>query len=78
MAPDFEASMRLEEMKCVFNHLQTGISYCGREMPSLQLHPALQLQNLNTIQSFYPSSNLHVVYGDMTTMPAHPTAGFMG
>lgn len=77
MAPDFEASMRLEEMKCVFNHLQTGFSYCGQEMPSL-LHPALQLQNLNTIQSFYPSSNLHVVYGDMTTVPAHPTAGFMG
>lgn len=77
MAPDFEASMRLEEMQSVFNHIQTSFPYYGPEITS-PLHPALQLQNFNMIQSFYPSSNLHVVYGDMTSVPTYPSGGFMG
>lgn len=76
MAPDFEASMRLEEMQSVFNHIQASFPHYGPEIKS-PLHPALQLQNFNTIQSFYSSSNLYVVYGDMTSVPTYPNGGLM-
>lgn len=79
MAPDFEASMRLEEMKSVFNHIQTSFPYCGRELTT-PLYPALQLQNYSMVRSFYPSSNLHVVCGNMTSAPRPYSTGcgFMG
>lgn len=77
MSPDFEASLRLEEMNSVFSHIQTGFPCCGRELPT-PLRPALQLQNYNMIRSFYPSSNLQVVYGNMSLHPFSATCGFNG
>ncbi|KAL9989617.1 hypothetical protein ACROYT_G004184 [Oculina patagonica] len=75
MAPDFEASLRLEEMSSVFSHMQTGFPCCGREQRT-QLHPAFQIQNYNMIRSLYPSSNLQVVYANLH--PFSATCGFSG
>lgn len=74
-APDFEASLRLEEMSAVFSHIQTGVPCCGRELTT-HLHPALQIQNYNMVRSLYPSSNLQVVYANL--QPFSATCGFSG
>lgn len=74
-APDFEASLRLEEMSAVFSHMQTGVPCCGRDLTS-HLHPTLQIQNYNMVRSLYPSSNLQVVYANL--QPFSATCGFSG
>lgn len=74
-APDFEASLRLEEMSTVFSHMQAGIPCCGRELTT-HLHPALQIQSYNMVRSLYPSSNLQVVYANL--QPFTATCGFSG
>jgi len=74
-APDFEASLRLEEMSTVFSHMQTGVPCCGRELTT-HPHPALQIQSYNMVRSLYPSSNLQVVYANL--QPFTATCGFSG
>jgi len=74
-APDFEASLRLEEMSAVFSHIQTGVPCCGRELTT-HLHPVLQIQNYKMVRSLYPSSNLQVVYANL--QPFSATCGFSG
>jgi len=74
-APDFEASLRLEEMSTVFSHMQAGVPCCGRELTT-HVHPALQLQSYNMVRSLYPSSNLQVVYANL--QPFTATCGFSG
>lgn len=75
MAPDFEASLRWEEMNTMFGHFQTGFPCCGGEI-STQLHPLPHVYNI--VPSFRPSSNLQVVYSNMSLHPFSSKYGFTG
>lgn len=74
MAPDFEASLRWEEMNTMFGHFQTGFPCCGEI--NTQLHPLPHFYN--AIPSFRPSSNLQVVYSNMSLHPFSSKYGFSG
>lgn len=75
MAPDFEASLRWDERNSLPCHLQAaGHPCCSRELAT----PLYQVpfQNLNTTR-FCPSSNLQIVYGNMSTLqPFSPGYGY--
>ena len=75
IAPDFEASLRWEERNSTFSHMQAGFPYygAGRELavPSHQL----PIQNYN-LRRFCPSSNLQVVYGNMSMQPFATQFGY--
>ncbi|XP_020620059.1 barH-like 2 homeobox protein [Orbicella faveolata] len=75
MAPDFEASLRWEEMNTMFGHFQTGFPCCAGEI-STQLHPLPHFYNV--VPSFRPSSNLQVVYSNMSLHPLSSKYGFSG
>lgn len=75
MAPDFEASLRWEEMNTMFGHFQTGFPCCAGEIGT-QLHPLPHVYNI--VPSFRPSSNLQVVYSNMSLHPFSPKYGFSG
>ena len=65
MAPDYEASLRWEEMNSMFSHFQTGFPCCGEVNTHFRPVP----QFYNVIPSFCPSSNLQVVYSNMSLHP---------
>ncbi|XP_029213986.2 homeobox protein MSX-2-like [Acropora millepora] len=75
MAPDFESSLRWDERNSLPCHLQAaGYPCCSRELAN----PLYQVpfQNLNTTR-FCPSSNLQIVYGNMSTLqPFSPSYGY--
>ena len=75
MAPDFETSLRWEEMNSIFNHIHTGFPYCGEL--NTQLHPMPICCN-TAMPIFRPSSNLQVVYSNMSLYPFSPSYGFTG
>lgn len=75
MAPDFEASLRWEEMNTMFGHFQTGFPCCAGDISS-QMHPVPHFYNV--VPSFRPSSNLQVVYSNMSLHPFSPKYGFSG
>ena len=74
MAPDFEASLRWEERNSLC-HMQAVYPYYGRELET----PLVQvpMQNYN-IRGFIPSSNLRIVYGNMSLHPYSSNYGFKG
>lgn len=74
MAPDYEASLRWEEMNSMFSHFQTGFPCCGEV--NTHLHPLPRFYNV--IPSFCPSSNLQVVYSNMSLHPFSSKYGFSG
>lgn len=74
MAPDFEASLRWEEMNSMFSHFQTGFPCCGDI--NTQLRPLPHYYSV--IPSFRPSSNLQVVYSNMSLHPFSSKYGFSG
>lgn len=66
MAPDFEASIRWEEMNAMFCP-QSMFSCYGQVVPSRPL-----TYNLNFIPRFCPSSNLQVVQSNLSLHPFMP------
>jgi len=74
MAPDFETSLRWEEMNSILNHIHTGFPCCGEL--NTQLHPLPICYNAAPI--FRPSSNLQVVYSNMSLYPFSSNYGFSG
>ena len=76
MAPDFETSLRWEEMNSIFNHIQPGFP-CYGELNTQHLR-ALSVC-YNAIPIFpHPSSNLQVVYSNMSLYPFSPSYSFTG
>ena len=75
MAPDFETSLRWEEMNSIFNHIQTGFPCCGEL--NTQLHTMPICYNA-TMPYLHPTSNLQVVYSNMSLHPFSPRYGFTG
>ena len=74
MAPDFETSLRWEEMNTIFNHMQTGFPCCRELNTHLRPLPICY----NTMPIFRPSSNLQVVYSNMSLYPFSSNYGFRG
>ncbi|CAH3178048.1 unnamed protein product, partial [Porites lobata] len=75
MAPDFEASLRWEERNSIFSHMQAGFPYYGADQElAVPLHQ-LPIQNYN-LRRFCPSSNLQVVYGNMSMQPFATQFGY--
>lgn len=74
MAPDFEASLRWEERNSILSHMQAGFPYCASRELVVPLHQ-LPLQNYN-LRGFCPSSNLQIVYGNMSLQPFSSANGF--
>ena len=72
MAPDFEASLRWEEMNPMFCPIQTVRVPCYG-----QLTPPLPY-NLNVIPRFCPSSNLQVLPSNLSLHPFVPPHGLYG
>lgn len=70
MAPEFEASLRWEEINPMLCPIQTLFSYYG------QLPPPIPYRLPNVFPNFCPSSNLQVVPSNMSlhpfVAPAHP------
>lgn len=69
MAPDFEASLRWDERNPLPCHMQAGYPCCGRELATPYYQ--IPLQNLTTTR-FCPTSNLQIVYGNMSTLQSFP------
>lgn len=74
MAPDFETNLRWEEkkMSAIFNHLRTRFSCCGEVNTHV---PPLQV-SYNALPIFQPSTNLQVVYSNMSLCPLSSNYSF--
>ena len=72
MAPEFEASLRWEEMNPMFCPIQTVFPCYG------QLTPPLPYSLNSVIPRFCPSSNLQVVQSNMSLHPFVPPHGLHG
>ena len=74
MAPDFEATLRWEEMNSMLSPIHTAYPCC--EEFSTPLRPFAHFYNV--VPSFCPSSNLQVVYSNMSLYPFSTPHGFLG
>lgn len=79
IAPDFDQSLRWEEMSSILSHInghiQTGLPSNGELQTRLQASVPVCY---NAVPIIHPSSNLQVVYSSMSLYPFSPDYGFTG